>query len=272
MDRSRRRQAFTDRPYAVAAVVVLVLLLAGGGWLWLRGRDAGGPPETPTTAGDMPAVPAAPADTSADLPELDASDPLVRQLVEGLSSRPRLAEWLVADDLVRRFVRAVATVGSGLSPRSELEFLEPEGTFSVRREGDSAVIDPASYRRYDPVVETFVSLDTPGTARLYRRLRPLFQEAYRDLGFSEGSFDGAMGRAVETLLAVPVPDGPVGVVPTGGTAWEFRAPELEELSPAQKHLLRMGPDNVRRVQEKLRELAGALELPTVSVSPREDPG
>lgn len=265
----RRRRALTDRPLLVAAAVALVVLLAAGAWLWLRAGDGDGAPATVADPGDTAAAPAA-ADTAADLPGLAASDSLVRELAADLSSRPALAEWLVTEDLVRRFVGAVVNVAAGMSPESELNALEPEGTFSVRDAGDATVVDTASYRRYDPVVETFASLDTRGSAQLYQRLRPLFQEAYRDLGFSEGHFDGAMARAVETLLAVPVPDGPVELAPTGGTAWEYRDPELEELSPAQKHLLRMGPENVRRVQAKLRELAEAMELPTLPAPSRGD--
>ena len=36
-------------------------------------------------------------------------------------------------------------------------------------------------------------------------------------------------------------------------------PRLEALSPPEKHLLRMGPRNVQRVQAKLREVSAALE-------------
>ena len=35
-------------------------------------------------------------------------------------------------------------------------------------------------------------------------------------------------------------------------------PRLERLSPAQKHLLRMGPDNVKAIQAKLEAMAQAL--------------
>lgn len=257
---SWRRRRFSGRPPVVVAVVLLAVLVAGGAWFWLRSRDAGQPPGG-ADVGETPAARAAPVDSALDLPELDASDAFVRDLVAGLSSRPRLAEWLATDRLVRRFVGAVVSVAAGLSPRDEVEFLEPEGTFRVRDPGDTTAVEPASYRRYDPVAETFVALDTRGTARLYRNLRPLFQEAYRDLGFREGSFDGALARAVETLLDVPVPDGPVQVVSVGGSVYEYRDPELERLSPAQKHLLRTGPENIRRIQAKLRELAEALDLP-----------
>lgn len=261
MTRSRRRRSFSGRPAVIAAVVAVVILVAGGAWWWLRSGDGGELPPAEPGVRDTPAARAAPPDSALDLPELDASDALVRDLAAGLSSRPQLAEWLATDRLVRRFVGAVVQVAAGLSPRDEVDFMEPEGEFRVREPGDTTVVAPDAYRRYDAAAATFVALDTRGTARLYRNLRPLFREAYRDLGFREGSFDGALARAVETLLAVPVPEGPVEVVSMGGGLYEYRDPALQRLSPAQKHLLRMGPENVRRVQAKLRELADALDLP-----------
>ena len=44
----------------------------------------------------------------------------------------------------------------------------------------------------------------------------------------------------------------------GGTTYLMVDPLLEELSPAQKHLLRMGPENLQLIQAKLREIALAL--------------
>jgi len=262
-DDPRRRRGAGER-YRGAIVAAIVLVLVGvGAWLWLRSRS--GPEPASAGGGEVtaPAGSAAGTDSAASLPPLAASDSLVRAWVEGLSSHPRLAEWLATDSLVRRFVRAVVTVGLGRTPRSELAFLEPEGKFRVRGSGDSLVVDPASYRRYDPLVETFAALDTRGAARIYRRLRPLFQQAYRDLGYREGSFDAEMARAVEELRGAPVPEEPVRLVPRGASEYEFADPRLEGLDPVQKQLLRMGPSNVRRVQAGLGELAEALELPTL---------
>jgi len=42
-------------------------------------------------------------------------------------------------------------------------------------------------------------------------------------------------------------------------AYGFADARLQRLEPAQKQLLRMGPENVKRVQAKLRELVAALE-------------
>lgn len=266
MARSRRGQ-FSGETRVTGVVLLVLILLLGGAWYWFAIRDGGGGQFGGPAAADT-AERAAARDSAIDLPPLGASDEFVRRAAAELSARPRLAEWLATDSLVRSFVGAVVKVGAGMSPRDELEFMEPEGSFGVREPGpgagpDAVVIDTASYDRYDPIVATFVSLDTEGTAELYRRLRPLFQEAYRDLGFSN-SFDAALAGAVETLLAVPVPQGPVELERAGAAGgYEYRDPELEGLSPAQKHLLRMGPRNIERVQAKLRQLVEALELPVL---------
>lgn len=269
MERFRRRRQSSGPSRAVWIVGVLVILGAGGAWFWLQSRDSDEASVGREDVADTSAIRTGPTEPLEDLPELDASDELVRRMAAGLSSHPGLAEWLVTDDLVRRFVGAVVRVAAGRSPREPLEFMDPEGDFRVREPGDTAVVAPDSYRRYDPVAATFGSLDTRGTAELYGRLRPLFQEAYRDLGFTNEPFEVMLARAVETLLAVPVPEGPVEVMPDGAEAWEYRDPELEELKPAQKHLLRMGPENIRRIQSKLRGLAEALDLPEV---PRRESG
>lgn len=261
-DSIRRRGGSPDRTILIAGGVLLALLVAAGLWYWLGSDGGSGPPGDIAAAGGTATSPDTAVEPFPDLPELDASDAFVRRVVAGLSSHPEWAAWLATDTLVHRFVGAVVTVGAGRSPRSELGFMEPEGEFAVRRPEGRVLVDSVSYARYDLPAAVFVSLDTGGTARLYRRLHPLFEEAYRDMGFRETPFDAALARAVETLLAVPVPEEPVELVPAGAEGYEFRDPELESLSPAQKHLLRMGPDNVRRVQRKLRELAAALDLPT----------
>jgi hypothetical protein len=57
----------------------------------------------------------------------------------------------------------------------------------------------------------------------------------------------------------PVPDGYAEL--SGETvAYSYVDARFEKLSSAQKQLLRMGPQNVRKVQKKLTELKSALNL------------
>jgi hypothetical protein len=68
--------------------------------------------------------------------------------------------------------------------------------------------------------------------------------------------DGLVRRALQQVLAVPVVEGDVQVVPKGA-GYAFADPRLEALPPASKLLLRMGPETVGRVQALAREFGAA---------------
>lgn len=194
---------------------------------------------------------------------LAESDSRVRELVGKLSVDPELARWLQERDLARRFTASVSNIADGESPRASLSFLVPMGAFQV---GEAAVngraeIAPLSYARYDLVARVLGSLDASGAATVYRELKPLIDQAYGEIAPPGQRFETAFGRAIQHLLAVPVPRGPVEVE-SKGALYVYAAPELEALSKAQKHLLRMGPGNMRLIQAKLREVRTALNLPT----------
>lgn len=266
---SRRFQRRQDRSDLLRTVVFLILgavVVGGLGWLawtWTGGGDGSSPAANRPMATDTtpPADrPLAGRDTTAEpLPPLDESDPVVRRLAEAISSRPEVAAWFVSDDLVRRFVLAVTAVASGGSPEEQVDFMEVEGDFQVREGDGGTIVDPASYRRYDDLVSAFASLDPAGSAVLYRRLSPLFDEAYRELGLGDEGFEPVLVRAIRNLLAVRLPESPVEVE-LDEEVYVYADPTFEARTPAAKHLMRMGPENARRVQESLRELATTLEL------------
>ena len=104
-----------------------------------------------------------------------------------------------------------------------------------------------------------LSLDIDATAALYRTLRPLIDEAYTELGYPQARFDDTLVRAFAELLRAPVVVGEAELVPRI-ISQAYLDPELEDLSGAQKQLLRLGPANASRVQRKLREFALALGM------------
>jgi hypothetical protein len=194
------------------------------------------------------------------LPPLEASDGWVRVEAGAVSAQPAYQEWLGADDLVRRFVAAVDEVASGISPRAHAPFLRPSGPFRITERDGKVVTSPRSFRRYDAIADVVGSLDAGLCASLYRRAAPLIDEAFADLGYPGVHFDERLRAALTLLLATPVPTGREALVqPSVRFLYEDEA--LEGLEPAQKQLMRMGPENVRRVQKKLREIQQALGAP-----------
>jgi hypothetical protein len=195
-----------------------------------------------------------------DLPPLDQTDPLVRNLVKQLSSHPSVAAWLTSDRLIRNFVAVVANVAEGPTPVVHLRVLRPAAGFKVSERGARTVIDPRSYERYDVFAAAAASIDSAGAARLYATLKPRLEEAHRDLG-SNLSLDRTLEQAIVALLKTPVVADPIVVRPEGGTGYAFTDPALEALTPAQKQFLRTGSANVQKIQASLRSIALALGIP-----------
>ena len=247
------------------ALALLVLAVAAAGWWWAPwsqqspaesvGRVALEPAPARSEVG--PRLGAGAADP--DLPSLAAMDAYLRPLLAGLSARPELAALLASDDLVRRFVVSVETVARGASPAAQVRQVAPRASFATRGDGAALQIDPASYSRYDGLVTMVEDLDPEQLAQLYGRLEPRLEEAHGELGV-KGSFDQTMERALGHLLSTPSLPAQPHVKVGKGTAYVYADPTLEALSPAQRQLLRLGPERAARVQARLRAFARALGI------------
>ena len=247
------------RPIAIIAIA-LVVFLAGGAWFMQRriGPKPAAQNATPAavTATEAP-VPKAADEPPVNLPPMSGMDAFLRPLLAGLSSRPELADWLATDDLVGQIASAIDLASVGASPARDFKAIKPTGTFAASGRGTRRTIDPASYQRYDGLVQTITSIDAAKAARIYRTIRPRLNEAYHRMGNPTGDVGNALQKSIQVLLETPVVKDPIAVVEDDG-AWAYADEDLEGLLPTQKQLLRMGPANVERMLVWLRALQAAL--------------
>jgi len=245
-------------PLTLVAVAVAAVGLLAVVFFVFRNPAKPTPAPSPASLAAAPAAPSPSASPAVVLPPLDDSDAFVRQLAAGLSAHPEIVRWLARTALVRTLTVVVVNVASGETPRPHLEFLAPKQRFrTARRPGRLIVPDPAGFAGYDLVGDAVASVDAAAAAAAFRTLTPLFEAAYVELGHPEGGFPRALDAATKALLAVPVLRDDVELVPHA-IGFRYADPALEQLSPAQKQFLRIGPRNVRLVQGKLRELGAAL--------------
>ena len=127
----------------------------------------------------------------------------------------------------------------------------------VKAEKGGAVLGPENYRRYAPFVGFASAVDTDRLVGAYVRFYPLFQEAYETMGYPEGYFNDRLVEVIDHLLVAPEIEGPVRLVQPR-VRYQFADPELESLSAGHKILVRMGPENARRLKGKLGEVREAL--------------
>jgi hypothetical protein len=255
-DINRRRGG----PFWILGAAVVLAIALGAGYWYLH---APAPQSAPAARAPVAAPSTGRGPEPGDrilLPPLDETDALVRQLVGRLSSHPAVAAWLATDGLIVNFAVVTTRISNGESPVPELKAIEPVPLFRAQNVRGKLILDPASYRRYDRYAQAVSALDSRGTARLYATLKPRILDAYRRLGQPTGDFDPVLEGAIVELLKVPVVQGEIELAPSG-IVYAFVDPKLEGLSAAQKHLLRMGPQNVQAIQSKLREIADYLGIP-----------
>jgi Protein of unknown function (DUF3014) len=246
------------------AIAVLIVAAAVAVYIVFGRRQPPAPVSTTTAPVQAPPQAIKPLGGNApqiDLPPLDASDALVRELAAQLSSNPRVAAWLATDGLIRSFTVIFTNIAEGRTPAVHLRMFRPSESFQVTQAADGFHVDPRSYHRYDALTAAAASIDPAGAARLYSMLKPRIEEAYQELGAPQGSFDRALEHAIVMLLQTPIVDEAVRVQPHG-VVYVFADPALEALTPAQKQLLRAGPANVRTIQSSLRAVALALGIPS----------
>jgi Protein of unknown function (DUF3014) len=275
LDRDLDADFQTTRPYSSPPprrsggwvwIALLIVAIGGGFYYFVSQRRV--PPKpvavtpTPTQAPPRAAPPRALGGDAEpiELPPLDETDPIVREKVGALSNNPTVAAWLATSGLIRNVTRVVQAIAEDRGVARHLSVVRPAQPFSTLMSGGRMTIDPRSYRRYDAIAAAVSTLDPRATATLYSTFRPRISEAYAELGFPNTPFDATLEDALVTLVSTPVPDGPIEVTPRGGT-YAFADPRLEALAPAQKQLLRMGPENARAMKAKLREIAIALGVP-----------
>ncbi len=240
-------------------VLGLVLLAAAGAafWWWRQSR------ETPAVAPPVESKPVTQPPAAPPTASMAEGDGLLRQLGARLSNASQLPKWLAEADIVRRLVAAVNLIAEGSSPRPVLGFLGPAGEFEVmKRKGKKPLrASPRSYARYDAVTQVVASIDATAAAKVYGQMKPYLDSAFAEVGRPGKSFDGVLRAAMAKISATPIPLTEPALEPKG-LGYGYVDPKLEELSPAQKHLLRMGPNNARAIQAWLKKFEDAIGKPS----------
>lgn len=206
-----------------------------------------------------------PLETTAEavpLPPLDASDAGIRQELTGLTGwQAKALEWLVSDQLLRRFVTLVTNLAIGKVDHKSGPFLPIKGRFAVSS-NVPLTMTTDSQTRYNLYVEAITALDPQQCAALYRRYYPLLNNAYQELG-EKNNFHALMLKAIQQLENTPDLTQAPALVPAEKGMYKYVQPQLEALPAAQKQMLRSGWENVSKLKVWLRQFRAALLTPPV---------
>jgi hypothetical protein len=276
-DRPYIRPAEPSHGWLPALVIVLIVAVGAAALWWQLGGPQGwslsdeAPPAPQAGAAPPPAPapppqplpaepivePAPPPPSAKPLPALDKSDPMARESLTELMGRQAFSQLVLPEHLVRRIVATVDNLPRPTAARRTMPFKAVPGRFAVAASGEAFTLEEANFSRYAPYVRVLASLEAETLARTYARAYPLFQKAYRELGYPDGNFHRRLVEAIDDMLAAPEVDAPVKLM-RPKVLYEFADPDLETRSAGQKMLVRMGGKNAALVKKKLREIRAAL--------------
>lgn len=197
-------------------------------------------------------------ETVVQLPSLSGSDNFVLENLRGLQNGMELVGLLRSEQLIRSFVVLVDNVSRNSFPQTGLPYQPMSEEMPVRTLDDNLfVMEQAAHGRFDTIVDTFVAVDTGAAMAIYRLLSPLMQQAYAELGYGSNDFDSVLRRAIRNVLDMDPPAGPYQLVKPS-VMYLYADAGIENLSTVEKQLIRLGPENTDKLQQKLRAFLAAL--------------
>lgn len=206
------------------------------------------------------------------LPPLAQSDGYVQENLAGVVGEAAAMQYFANEGLVSRAVATVDALGSRQVPGNIQAIQGPAGSYAAAEDPNPPTVilneqgdpmpqylsDPANQTRYINYVEMLEIMDAETFAALYQRNYPLFQQAWRELGYVDVDFNERLGQVIDELLATPELEEPYQLIKPEAV-YLFADEDLESLTAGQKVLLRMGSENAKRVKSSLREIQQALQ-------------
>jgi DUF3014 family protein len=190
------------------------------------------------------------------LPPLNESDAIFRESLVDVS--PGLEKWLQGGNLISRYLVIVNDFSQGMRIYKHMRFISLDRPFAVKQDKQGVYIDPSGYTRYNQLVAAVDAVSVQQALHIYKRFRPLMQQVFEQFGYPDDHhLDDIIKKAVANIVVAPVIEGRIALIhPT--VRYKFADKNLETLDPVQKQMIRMGPENTRIIQSKLRAFIVAM--------------
>ena len=280
--RPRRRpgHGFYTQALAMNRRVLLLaaaaaLLIGGGALLYGLLRPPTAPPQIPEpvpaptaqvapTGQTKPAPVKYPLEKPAEeaLPQPlpltpEQSDTAFASALADFIGQSTFTRWIRPDRIAQRIVATVDNLGRPGSGFDQRLVRYVGGRFEVTGPDESPELSQENYLRYQPLMQLLNAADIAAVASTYRRLYPLLQATYLQLGNTDAYFNDRVVEVIDLLLETPEITTPIALE-RPGVMYTYRDSALEMLSSGQKLLLRMGPANERQVKVRLRALRALI--------------
>lgn len=197
------------------------------------------------------------------LPALDESDTWLQEKLPEITWRKELLRLVIGDDMIRRFVVFTDNFSQGVVAYKHSPFILPQTAFSATEttvtntEQQEWQWDVQSEKRFNLYVDLLRSFDSEKLIQWYIEIKPLIDQAYKELGYADEDFTQVLQNSITRVLNMELPKEKLTVV-RPSVMYKFRDQEVEALDDVDKLLLRLGRENVLVIKSVLLELSEKL--------------
>ena len=209
------------------------------------------PIAAPVVTEVQPKIPPAPVVSE------ETGDQYARESIDAVNGGKALAQFVAGDYVVERAVAIIDALRRGEVPYKLLPVGKPSTTFPISDNGLRVTLDTAGFSRYDGFAQWVDGLDTPALISLLNDYERIATQALTRMGVTDFDIRSALLAATTQILSTPQVAVDAELMRREAN-WVYMDPELEALSSLQKQVLRMGPENADIVQQKARDIRGAL--------------
>ncbi len=209
------------------------------------------PIAAPVVTEVQPKIPPAPVVSE------ETGDQYARESIDAVNGGKALAQFVAGDYVVERAVAIIDALRRGEVPYKLLPVGKPSTTFPISDNGLRVTLDAAGFSRYDGFAQWVGRLNTPALVSLLNDYEMIATQALTRMGVSDFDIRSAVLAATTQILSTPQVAVDAELMRREAN-WVYMDPELEALSSLQKQVLRMGPENADIVQQKARDIRGAL--------------
>ncbi len=269
-----RYQLYPRKRSRWPTIALLVFILAAVTWYFMREYLVLTPASQPTVL-TLPIPAPSPAlgspsqstpdtqtpppdanETSPEPPPLADSDDFVREQLKALTALPET--WLEKPGLARSLIGIINDFAEQQRTRKNFRQFRPAQPFQAEQRDRRLFIAAESYRRYDSLVAAIDSITPEQASTAWNTLKPLAISAFAELAYPEShKVEDMLKQAASEMLSAPVIDSAIELKHKGA-GYQFADRKLEQLNPTHKQMLRLGPDNTRRIQAKIKQLLPLL--------------
>lgn len=192
------------------------------------------------------------------LTALTTSDNTVRATLIRLLPDLKDSNFLTKEQVLMRFITLINDIAQGDILFKHRKFLNPVRSFPVVSVGESLVLDPQGYHRFDGIVRAFIAVDGDAAMAFIKENSTLMEIGFNQFGHSkEFTLPQMLLQAIEKVLAAPIIREDIKLI-TKNSRYQFANLDYETLSGIEKQMIRLGPDNTLAIQEKLTLIKAQL--------------